>query len=62
MIDRINLNAHIREFEGTRNEWLKILGKNPDSISAASHIVTINSKLELLRLMKMSSGENDATN
>jgi hypothetical protein len=39
----------INEFKRMRVEWLDMLVKNPEYTDAAQHIVTINSKIELLR-------------
>ena len=43
------LARYIESFKATRSVWLDILVENPDSTAAAQHIVSINSKIELMR-------------
>lgn len=45
------INQHIRAFSESRDQWIAILAQQPESISAAQHILAINSKIELLRTM-----------
>lgn len=44
-----NAKNHVNEFERIRDEWIEILVKNPNSSEAAQHILSINSKLDLIR-------------
>lgn len=46
-----NARRQIDNFEQIRGEWLEILNKNPNNSDAAQHIVSINAKLELLRIL-----------
>lgn len=55
MLTPINLDTHIKAFEKIRAEWLEILVKNPNHTEAAERIVSINHKLELLRILGMNS-------
>jgi hypothetical protein len=42
----------VREFETTRNNWVKILRENPDNTEAAQMIISLNSKLPLIRSLR----------
>lgn len=43
------INRHLEEFSKSRRDWLEILVENPGHTEAAQHIISINSKMELLR-------------
>lgn len=42
----------IRAFKDTRQQWVDALVANPESTTAAENIVTINAKIELLRMVR----------
>lgn len=50
-------NPVIRELRDSRDTWIDELVRNPDSMQAAQHIVSINAKLELMLTMKYASGD-----
>ena len=40
---------HVKAFRNARGEWMERLNNgNPDSVVAAQHVLSINSKIELL--------------
>jgi hypothetical protein len=43
----------------SRQEWIDILVKNPDNTLAPLNISSINSKIELLRTMRMLDNDYD---
>lgn len=45
------INSHLRAFDESRAKWLEILNKNPGDSDAAVHIISINAKMEVYRLM-----------
>ena len=45
------INQYIKAFSKARQGWIDILLKNPDSVQAAQHILSCNSKIEFLRIM-----------
>lgn len=45
------LARYINTFKDTRQEWIDILVKNPDSHDAPRYIMSINAKIELLRTL-----------
>lgn len=45
------IDRMIAAFSKTRQDWIDILVKNPDSTDAAQYILSINSKIELLKSM-----------
>lgn len=42
-------HRYIRHMKETRQRWIEILTKNPDSEDAPNHIIRINSKISFLR-------------
>lgn len=42
----------IRAFKDARQQWVDALVANPESTTAAENIVTINAKIELLRMVR----------
>ncbi len=47
------IERQIEAFEAARQEWIDILVKNPSNSTAASHILSINSKIELLNTLRV---------
>lgn len=45
------INQHLEMFAGARQGWIDILLKDTESTQAAQHILSINNKVELLRVM-----------
>ena len=45
------LSRLIKAFLATRRDWVEILNANPYDSGAAQHIISCNSKLELLSTM-----------
>lgn len=43
------VNSFLKEFDGSRQQWIDILVNNPGNSDAAYHIISINSKMELIR-------------
>jgi hypothetical protein len=41
----------VKNFQEIRQDWIDILVKRPGSNEAAAHIMSINSKIELLQTM-----------
>jgi len=42
---------HVNAFAEARQGWIDILLRDPDSITAVQHILSINSKIELLKTL-----------
>ena len=47
-----NADGHIKMFEKLRSEWIELLVARPNYTEAAQMIVTINAKLDLLRILR----------
>lgn len=47
-MDNRMIVRYVRAFQETRQDWLDRLVANPDSTQACQHILSINSKIELL--------------
>ena len=55
----MNYRAHLEALRSSRDGWLEILNKNPNSIQAAEKIVVINSQFQYIQSMKWLSGDYD---
>lgn len=49
----------IESFEEARQSWIDILIKNPDNLLASSSIFSINSKIDLLKTLRILDGDFD---
>jgi hypothetical protein len=45
------ISRYIKSFREARDGWLDILHGNPDSVQAAQHVFSINSKIEFLKTL-----------
>jgi hypothetical protein len=50
-MDNRQINRQIKAFSESRQRWIDILLKNPDSVQAAQYILSCNSKIEFLRVL-----------
>ena len=53
----MNYRAHLEGLRENRDSWLAMLNKNPDNLSAAQYIVTINAQIQYIQNMKWQSGD-----
>lgn len=52
------INRHIDNLRKAREGWLLSLERTPDSVVCAQHILSINTKIELLNSLKDYSQED----
>lgn len=45
------INSHLKAFAESRQNWIDILARNPHNSHACQIIMSINSKMELLRVL-----------
>lgn len=58
-MDNRQIVRHIESFKKIRKGWIDILVGNPDDATAVSHIMSINAKIELLRVLWNFSEEGE---
>lgn len=49
MMTNRQIARNVRDWQAVRQQWLDILVDNPRNSNAASQIITINAKIELLQ-------------
>jgi hypothetical protein len=59
MMSNAQINRQLRGFDETRRKWVEILVNDPGHTQAAVHIININAKMEVFRLMWNWSDETE---
>jgi hypothetical protein len=55
----MNYKAHLDEMRRSRDAWLENLNANPDSLTAAQYIVTINAQIRYIDSLRRMAGDYD---